>query len=174
MKNISFLGCLNNRMQQMPKMAKQVALKLAEKAREERAAQEKQQRNQPNQRNQRNQTNQPNQRTQINQRNQVNQPNQQNNRNQPTQQNKNIRNKSTNIPSSNHHLYKEYSDNDSNETGINRNNIVKRPPEGGMVKLPKVSTIGNSSVSNTSMKAIWEGGGKRSGHEGGSREERRK
>lgn len=43
-----------------------------------------------------------------------------------------------------------------------------------MVKLPKVSTIGSSSVSNSSMKAIWEGGNKRSGHEGGSKEERRK
>ena len=29
MKNLSFLGCLNNRMQQMPKLAKNIALKLA-------------------------------------------------------------------------------------------------------------------------------------------------
>lgn len=28
-KNLSFLGCLNNRMQQMPKLAKNIALKLA-------------------------------------------------------------------------------------------------------------------------------------------------
>lgn len=32
MKNMSFLGCLNNRNQQMRKMAKNIALKLAEKA----------------------------------------------------------------------------------------------------------------------------------------------
>lgn len=29
MKNLSFLGCLNNRQQQMPKLAKNIALKLA-------------------------------------------------------------------------------------------------------------------------------------------------
>ena len=34
-KNLSFLGCLNNRHQQMRKMAKEVALRLAEKAKEE-------------------------------------------------------------------------------------------------------------------------------------------
>jgi len=34
MKNMSFLGCLNNRMSQMPKLAKGVALRLAEKAKE--------------------------------------------------------------------------------------------------------------------------------------------
>ena len=54
-------------------------------------------------------------------------------------------------------------------------NGIRRPDNNGpMVKLPKVSTIGNSSVSNSSMKAIWEGGSKRSGHDGGSKEERRK
>ena len=36
-KNFSFLGCLNNRMAQMPKLAKGVALKLAEKTKEEKA-----------------------------------------------------------------------------------------------------------------------------------------
>lgn len=34
MKNMSFLGCLNNRNQQMRKMAKAVALKLADKIKE--------------------------------------------------------------------------------------------------------------------------------------------
>jgi hypothetical protein len=34
-KNISFLGCQNNRLQQMRKMAKMTALKLAEKYKEE-------------------------------------------------------------------------------------------------------------------------------------------
>jgi tubulin polyglutamylase TTLL9 len=37
MKNFSFLGCLNNRNQQMRKMAKTAALRLAEKAKEERS-----------------------------------------------------------------------------------------------------------------------------------------
>lgn len=37
MKNMSFLGCLNNRHQQMRKMAKAVALKLADKIKEEKA-----------------------------------------------------------------------------------------------------------------------------------------
>lgn len=37
LRNISFLGCLNNRMQQLPKMAKTVALRLAEKAKEEKS-----------------------------------------------------------------------------------------------------------------------------------------
>lgn len=34
---MSFLGCLNNRLHQMRKMAKAVALRLAEKAKEEKA-----------------------------------------------------------------------------------------------------------------------------------------
>lgn len=37
LRNISFLGCLNNRNQQMRKMAKAVALRLAEKAKEDKA-----------------------------------------------------------------------------------------------------------------------------------------
>jgi len=45
------------------------------------------------------------------------------------------------------------------------NGIRRTDVTGPMVKLPKVSTIGSSSVSNSSMKAIWEGGGKKSGHE---------
>jgi hypothetical protein len=35
LRNLSFLGCLNNRHQQMRKMAKAVALRLAEKAKED-------------------------------------------------------------------------------------------------------------------------------------------
>ena len=141
LRNLSFLGCLNNRMQQMPKMAKTVALRLAEKAREEKANELKQ---------------------------------------QQKNQNRNVRNNSTNAPSSNNHLRKQNSLNGPNHTsgsqppqGMNKSNNVIRRVDNGMVKLPKVSTIGNSSVSNTSMKAIWEGS-KRNGQEGGSREERRK
>ena len=100
---------------------------------------------------------------------------------QKNQQNKNIRNKSTNIPSSNHYLNKQHSATQSNpspnnpQTSMNKSgNPVRRPPDNNNVKLPKVTTIGNSSVSNSSMKAIWEGGGKRSGHEGGSKEGHRK
>lgn len=36
-RNVSFLGCLNNRQQQMRKMAKTVALRLAEKVKEEKS-----------------------------------------------------------------------------------------------------------------------------------------
>ena len=124
MRNLSFLGCLNNRLQQMPKMAKQVALRLAEKVREEKANEARMQKN---------------------------------------NQNKNVRNKSTNIPS-NHYLNKQNSATSSNpspnnpQSSINKGNPVRKPPtdpNGGLVKLPKVATIGNSSVSNTSMKAIW-------------------
>lgn len=44
---------------------------------------------------------------------------------------------------------------------------TRKPESVGVVKLPKVATIGSSSVSNTSVKAIWEGGGiKKSGAEG--------
>lgn len=147
LRNLSFLGCLNNRQQQMPKMAKTVALKLAEKVREDKAAELRQQ--------------------------------------QKNQNNKNIRNKSTNIPS-NQHLSKQHSANQStNQAGSNNppmnksGNVVRRMENGrmdngGNVKLPKVGAVSNSSVSNSSMKAIWEGGGKRSGHEGGSKEEKRK
>jgi len=144
MKNLSFLGCLNNRLQQMPKMAKQVALRLAEKVREEKMNEARQQKN---------------------------------------QQNKNIRNKSTNIPS-NHYINKQSSATSSNPSPNNpqapmnkSGNPVRKPPtdpNAALVKLPKVATIGNSSVSNSSMKAIWEGGGKRSNHENGSKEGHRK
>ena len=143
MRNLSFLGCLNNRHQQMPKMAKQVALRLAEKVREEKLNEARQQ--------------------------------------QKNQQNKNIRNKSTNIPSSNQYLNKQTSATQSNpspnnpQSSMNKSgNPIRRPPDNNNVKLPKVQTIGNSNVSNTSMKAIWEGGGKRSNHEGGSKEGHRK
>ena len=137
------MGCLNDRLLQMPKMAKKVALRLAEKVREDKVNEMKQQ--------------------------------------QKNQQNKNVRNKSTNIPS-NHHLHKQHSAAQSNPspshppTSMNKSgNAIRRPPDNaGIVKLPKVPTIGNSSVSNSSMKAIWEGGGKRSGHEGGSKEGPRK
>ena len=144
MKNVSFLGCLNNRMQQMPGMAKKVALRLADKAKEDKANELKAQ--------------------------------------QKNQGNKNIRNKSTNMPPNNMNLHKAVSMGAGNPSPSNppsssmnkSGNGGRRPVDSGMVKLPKVNTIGNSSVSNTSMKAIWEGGGKRSGHEGGSKEERRK
>lgn len=65
----------------------------------------------------------------------------------------------------------------SNNTAvINKSgNGVRKPESVGMVKLPKVPTIGNSSVSNTSMKAIWDGVSKKSSHEnGGSKEEKRR
>lgn len=39
LRNLSFLGCLNNRHQQMRKMAKAVALRLAEKAKEDKVKQ---------------------------------------------------------------------------------------------------------------------------------------
>jgi|688.fasta_scaffold228647_1 hypothetical protein len=42
------------------------------------------------------------------------------------------------------------------------------------VKLPKVNTIGNSSVSNTSMKAIWDANKKPGPSTSGSKEENRK
>jgi hypothetical protein len=136
MRNISFLGCLNNRMQQMPKLAKSVALRLAEKAKEEKAKEASLQQ-------------------------------------ERGKDNKNVRNKSTNIPSnqqvsrnppSNHNVNNPPQS--SNTAIMNRSgNGIRKPENAGMVKLPKVSTIGSSSVSNTSMKAIWDAGGvKKSGH----------
>ena len=121
MKNVSFLGCLNNRMQQMPGLAKKVALRLADKAKEDKANELKAQ--------------------------------------QKNQGNKNIRNKSTNMPSSNMQMHKANSIGPNNPPSSSMNksgNGIRRPVDNnGMVKLPKVNTIGNSSVSNTSMKAIW-------------------
>ena len=84
-----------------------------------------------------------------------------------------MRNKSTNvsnqqpaaknIPSTNNN---NNSNNTSNTASMNRSgNGVRKE-----VKLPKVPTTGNSSVSNTSMKAIWEGGGVKKSTENGSKE----
>lgn len=114
---MSFLGCLNNRMNQMPKLAKGVALRLAEKAKEEKSKE-------------------------------VSLPN---------KDNKNVRNKSTNIPNSQQVGVKSIPNNNpqvpnQNPALMNRSGNGLRKAE---VKLPKVPTIGNSSVSNTSMKAIW-------------------
>lgn len=65
--------------------------------------------------------------------------------------NKNIRNKSTtnppNPPAKGPATYNGF----NNKSGSG----VRKPESVGAVKLPKVSTIGNSSVSNTSVKAIW-------------------
>jgi hypothetical protein len=51
-------------------------------------------------------------------------------------------------------------------------NGIRKPENAGSVKLPKVPTIGNSSVSNSSIKVIKDGGVKK-GAEGGSKEEKR-
>ena len=142
MRNISFLGCLNNRMQQMPKLAKSVALRLAERAKEEKAKE-----------------------TSLQQ--------------ERGKDTKNARNKSTNVPGSQPARNPNPTSSNvppsnpgSNTALMNRSgNGVRKPESGGMVKLPKVSTIGSSSVSNSSMKAIWDAGGvKKSGHEVGSKE----
>ena len=119
MKNMSFLGCLNNRMSQMPKLAKGVALRLAEKAKEEKSKE-------------------------------VSLHNKE-------KDNKNVRNKSTNIANNQQVGIKSIPNNNlqpaaQNPALMNRSGNGLRKPE---VKLPKVPTIGNSSVSNTSMKAIW-------------------
>lgn len=117
----------------MPKLAKTVALRLAEKAKDEKAKE-----------------------TSL----------------QQQREQKNVRNKSTNIPSNtavnkNGSAQSNPSPTNPNIPLMNKSGTgIKRPDNLGMVKLPKVSTIGSSSVSNSSMKAIWEGGGKRSGHEG--------
>lgn len=112
-RNISFLGCLNNRHQHMRKMAKTVALRLAEQAREERAREQQ--------------------------------------REEKARENKNARNRSTNIPSN--QTIKPPSN--SNTAIMNRSgNNIQKPESQGQVKLPKVSNIVSSSVSNTSMKAI--------------------
>jgi hypothetical protein len=37
-------------------------------------------------------------------------------------------------------------------------NGIRRPEASGVVKLPKVSAIGNNNISNPSMKAILESG----------------
>jgi hypothetical protein len=122
---MSFLGCQNNRLQQMRKMAKGVALRLAEKVKAEKdeknkeaAALEK-----------------------------------------AKDKNNNARNKSTtnsvNPPRA------------PNSIVVAKLGNTRKPESVGVVKLPKVSTIGSSSVSNTSVKAIWEGGGiKKNGAEG--------
>lgn len=117
MKNISFLGCLNNRLSQMPKLAKGIALRLAEKAKEEKSKDASLQNKEKD--------------------------------------NKNVRNKSTNISNNQQVGVKNITTNNQQPTNpaiMNRSGNGLRKPE---VKLPKVPTIGNSSVSNTSMKAIW-------------------
>ena len=106
-------------MQQMPKLAKTVALKLAEKAKEEKSKEASL---------------------------------------QQERMNKNVRNKSTNIPS-NQQLGKPGSNPSPTHpqmASMNKSgNAVRRADTNGMVKLPKVGTVGGSSVSNSSMKAIW-------------------
>lgn len=47
------------------------------------------------------------------------------------------------------------SSNNPNMSSTNKNINSAKPEQVGMVKLPKVSTIGSSNVSNTSVKAIW-------------------
>jgi hypothetical protein len=103
----------------MPKLAKGVALRLAEKAKEEKSKE-----------------------TSLHNK---------------EKDNKNIRNKSTNIANNQQVGIKSIPNNNlqpatHNPTLMNRSGNGLRKPE---VKLPKVPTIGNSSVSNTSMKAIW-------------------
>lgn len=110
-KHLSFLGCLNNRHQQMRKMAKAVALRLAEKVKEDKAREKSREEKKDN--------------------------------------NRNIRNRSINAPQT------QFKPPNSNTALVNKAGNTIRKPEGfGQVKLPKVSAVGNSSVSNTSMKAI--------------------
>lgn len=76
-----------------------------------------------------------------------------------------MRNRSTNMPSN------QVNKPPSNTTLVNRSGNVSKKPQStltAIVKLPKVgaNTIGNTSVSNNSMKAIWEGGGIKRGNEG--------
>jgi tubulin polyglutamylase TTLL9 len=113
-KNVSFLGCLNNRQQHMRKMAKTVALRLADKYKEDRAKEMQK---------------------------------------DEKKDSKNIRNKSTNAPSN--HTGKSNAPT-SNTTIMNKSgNSVQKSDALGSIKLPKVNPTGNSSVSSTSMKAIW-------------------
>lgn len=66
--------------------------------------------------------------------------------------NKNNRNKSTNAPVNVAKPVVPV----SNTAIMNKSvNGVQKSETPGQVKLPKVNTIGNSSVSNSSMKAIW-------------------
>jgi hypothetical protein len=78
-----------------------------------------------------------------------------------------VRNKSTNVPNQQMAKNTPSSNNTSNTTSMNRSGNGLRKAD---VKLPKVPTIANSSVSNTSMKAIWEGGGVKKSTETGSKE----
>lgn len=71
-----------------------------------------------------------------------------------------MRNKSTNVPS-NHTIKSNVPT--SNTTIMNKsgNNSVQKAETPNQIKLPKVNTVSNSNVSHTSMKATWEGGGKK-------------
>ena len=141
-KNVSFLGCFNNRMMQMPKLAKGVALRLAEKHKDDKAKEAALQLDK-------------------------------------ARNNKNDRNKSTNIPAQ--QQPKNIIPNNNPNISLNANiavmnrsgNGIRKPENVAIVKLPKVPTIASSSVSNSSMKAIKDGGMKKPGTEGGSKEEKR-
>ena len=72
--------------------------------------------------------------------------------------NKNVRNRSTNIPSNPPPQAKTSNQavTNTNIPAMNRSgNGLRKPENVAMVKLPKVPTVVNSSVSNSSMKAIW-------------------
>lgn len=130
-RNVSFLGCFNNRNTQLPKLAKGVALRLAEKIKEEKAKDAVQQ--------------------------------------EKARDNKNVRNRSTNFPSNQQQSKNVISNPTTNPNipAMNRSgNGIRKPENPGIVKLPKVATIGNSNVSNTSMKAVWEGVAKKAGDMG--------
>lgn len=105
---MSFLGCQNNRLQQMRKMAKGVALRLAEKIKTEKEAISKE---------------------------------------AAAKDKNNNRNKST--------TNSVHPPRGPDNTAMIRTGNTRKPESVGVVKLPKVSTIGSSSVSNTSVKAIW-------------------
>ncbi len=65
-------------------------------------------------------------------------------------ENKNARNKSTNAPTN------TMKPPIGNTAAMNRSsNGVQKSDTPGQIKLPKVNTIANSSVSNSSMKGIW-------------------
>lgn len=77
---------------------------------------------------------------------------------QKAKDNKNTRNKSTNAPSNTGKPPVPV----SNTAIMNKSvNGVQKSDTPGQIKLPKVNPIGSSSVSNSSMKAIWEGGPKK-------------
>lgn len=78
--------------------------------------------------------------------------------------NKNIRNKSTNIPSNQPNKPQPPTSNTAimNKSG---NGIRKSDNLGLGVKLPKVSSIASSNVSNTSMKTILDGSIKKNPNE---------